>query len=222
VPGENLIGVYSASEFLTRVNLMKAWTGDGDTPLVDLRDKEVVVFGAGNTAMDAARTAVRLGAASVSIAYRRSREEMPARAEEVAHAEAEGVRLDTLVSPVELLGNGDGRLTGLRLQQMQLGEPDEDGRRRPEPTDGETREVAVDVAIVAIGNEPNPLLLRATPDLERSERGTVVADHDTGRTSKPGVFAGGDIVTGGATVILAMGAGRRAARAIDAYLTPNS
>ncbi|MDH3755659.1 MAG: NADPH-dependent glutamate synthase [Acidimicrobiia bacterium] len=218
VPGENFIGVYSASEFLTRVNLMKAYTTDGDTPLVDVRGKAVVVFGAGNTAMDAARTAVRLGGEPVSIAYRRSREEMPARAEEVAHAEAEGVHLDTLVSPLELLGDGDGRLTGLRLQQMELGEPDDDGRRRPVPVPGEIREVAVDVAIVAIGNMPNPLLLRATPDLDRSERGTVVADHDTGSTSKRGVFAGGDIVTGGATVILAMGAGRRAAAAIDDFL----
>ncbi len=218
VPGENLIGVYSASEFLTRVNLMKAYTGEGDTPLVDLHDRAVVVFGAGNTAMDAARTAVRLGARSVSIVYRRTRDEMPARAEEVAHAEAEGVRLDTLATPLELFGDDDGRLVGLRLQEMRLGEPDDDGRRRPVPVDGATRDSAVDVAIIAIGNGPNPLLLRATPDLDRSERGTVIADAETGQTSKPGVFAGGDIVTGGATVILAMGAGRRAARAIDEYL----
>jgi glutamate synthase (NADPH/NADH) small chain len=218
VPGENLIGVYSANEFLIRVNLMKAYTGDSDTPLIDVRGTSVIVFGAGNTAMDAARTAVRLGAESVTIAYRRTREEMPARAEEVDHAEAEGVNLDTLVAPVELLGDDDGHLTGLQLQQMRLGEPGADGRRQPVPVHGQIREVSVDVAIIAIGNMPNPLLLRATPDLAQSERGTVIADPDTGHTSKHGVFAGGDIVTGGATVILAMGAGRRSARAIDAFL----
>ena len=222
VPGENLIGVYSASEFLTRVNLMRAYTGDSDTPLVDVQGKSVVVFGAGNTAMDAARTAVRLGAGSVSIAYRRSRDEMPARGEEIAHAEAEGVVVETLVTPTELLGDDNGLLTGVRLQQMRLGEPDSDGRRRPVPVLGQISEVAVDVAIIAIGNDPNPLLLRATPDLDRSERGTVVADVATGSTSKRGVFAGGDIVTGGATVILAMGAGRRAARAIDEFLQDES
>jgi glutamate synthase (NADPH) small chain len=154
----------------------------------------------------------------VRIAYRRTREEMPARAEEVEHAMAEGVVLDTLVAPLAFFGNDDGRLTGLRLQEMSLGEADDDGRRRPEPVPGQTREIPVDVAIIAIGNTPNPLLLRTTPDLDQSDQGTVVADADTGCTSKPGVFAGGDIVTGGATVILAMGAGRRAARAIDEYL----
>ncbi len=222
VPGENLIGVYSASEFLTRVNLMRAYTGESDTPLIDVQGKSVVVFGAGNTAMDAARTAVRLGGASVSIAYRRSPDEIPARAEEVAHAEAEGVVLTTLVAPVELTGDDEGRLTGVRLQKMRLAEPDADGRRRPVPIPGEFGEVDVDVAIIAIGNMPNPLLLRATPDLDRTDRETVVADVDTGRTSKPGVFAGGDIVTGGATVIMAMGAGRRAARAIDEFLRAES
>ncbi len=218
VPGENLVGVYSASEFLTRVNLMRAYVAGSDTPLIDVVGKSVVVFGAGNTAMDAARTAVRLGAGAVTIAYRRTREEMPARAEEVAHAEAEGVTLQTLVAPRELLGDDSGRLVGLRLQKMRLGEAGDDGRRRPEPIAGQVGEMAVDVAIIAIGNGPNPLLLRATPDLDRSDRGTIVVDEDTGATSKPGVYAGGDIVTGGATVILAMGAGRRAARAIDHYL----
>jgi len=154
----------------------------------------------------------------VTIAYRRTQVEMPARAEEVAHAEAEGVHLETLVAPVELLGDSDGRLTGLHLQRMVMGEPDDDGRRRPEPVPDVFVELPVDVAIIAIGNMPNPLLLRATPDLDRSDRGTVVADAATGLTSKPGVFAGGDIVTGGATVILAMGAGRRAAAAIDEFL----
>lgn len=217
VPGENLVGVYSASEFLTRVNLMKAYVPDAETPLVDVRGRAVVVFGAGNTAMDAARTALRLGAGSVTIAYRRSRAEMPARAEEVAHAEAEGVRIEPLVAPIELLGDDMGRLTGLRLQHLRLGEPGDDGRPRPVAEEGQTSELPVDVAIVAIGNEPNPLLLRATPDLDRTRRGTIAADDD-GRTSKTGVFAGGDIVTGGATVILAMGAGRAAARAIDEFL----
>lgn len=218
VPGENLIGVYSASEFLTRVNLMRAYTGESDTPLVEVKGKSVVVFGAGNTAMDAARTAVRLGAQSVSILYRRTREEMPARAEEVAHAEAEGVRFETLVAPVELRGDADAELEAVVLQEMRQGEPDADGRRRPVPIDDQFHEVHADVAIIAIGNMPNPLLLRATPDLERSPRGTVIADAETGQTSKDGVFAGGDIVTGGATVILAMGAGRRAAAAIDEFL----
>lgn len=218
IPGENLIGVYSANEFLTRVNLMQAYTGNSDTPLIDVQGRSVMVFGAGNTAMDAARTAVRLGAASVSIAYRRSRDEIPARVEEVDHAEAEGVLLTTLVAPIELIGNEDGHLTGVRLQKMRLGEPDGEGRRRPLPVPDDFREVNVEVAIIAIGNMPNPLLLRATPDLDRTERGTLAVEADTGRTSKYGVFAGGDIVTGGATVIMAMGAGRRAARAIDEFL----
>ena len=182
--------MYSASEFLTRVNLMRAYTGASDTPLVDVRGATVVVFGAGNTAIDAARTALRLGAGEVVIAYRRSREEMPARAEEVAHAEAEGVRIDTLVSPLELLGDDSGRLTGARLQRMELGEADPDGRRAPLPVPGAEIELPVDVAIIAIGNDPNPLLLRATPDLERSDRGTVVVDPETGLTSKPGCSPG--------------------------------
>lgn len=220
IAGENLIGVYAASEFLTRVNLMKAYVDGASTPLIAVEGRNVIVFGAGNTAMDAARTAVRLGAARVIIAYRRSRDEMPARAEEVAHAEAEGVELRTLVAPVELLGAA-GRLTGVRLQEMQLGAPDDDGRSRPVPVPDRYEELSIDVAIVAIGNEPNPLLLRTAPDLERSSRGTIVVDRDTGLTSKRRVFAGGDIVTGGATVILAMGAGRAAARAIDAELETN-
>jgi len=222
VPGENLIGVFSASEFLTRVNLMRAYTEASDTALIEVNEKAVVVFGAGNTAMDAARTAVRLGASSVTIAYRRTREEMPARTEELAHAEAEGVNFRTLVGPIELHGDDDGRLTGVLLEEMVSGEPGPDGRRTPVPVPGQTCELAADVAIVAIGNTPNPLLLRATPDLEQSKWGTVVVDHDTGQTSKPGVFAGGDIVTGGATVILAMGAGRRAAAAIDDFLASSA
>jgi len=218
VAGENLIGVYSANEFLTRINLMKAYSARAQTPILDMRDKNVVVFGGGNTAMDAVRTAVRLGAGRASIAYRRTLEEMPARVEEVHHAQAEGVVFDMLCSPVELLGDDDSRLVGVRLQRMELGEPDDDGRRRPQPIAGEIYEQPADVVVIAIGNVPNPLLLRTTPDLDRTEWGTLVADTETGRTSKKGVFGGGDIVTGGATVILAMGAGRRAATSIDEYL----
>ncbi|MBT8212561.1 MAG: NADPH-dependent glutamate synthase [Acidimicrobiia bacterium] len=218
VEGENLVGVYSANEFLTRVNLMRAYAAGAETPLLDLDQKTVVVFGAGNTAMDAVRTARRLGASPVKILYRRSEGEMPARAEEVAHAAAEGIEFETLVAPIELLGNDEGWLTGVRLQRMTLGEPDESGRRSPEPIPGDEFEIAVDVAVVAIGNAPNPLLVKTAPDLDQTAWGTVAADPETGRTSKPAVFAGGDIVTGGATVILAMGAGRRAAASLDEYL----
>jgi len=219
VPGENLIGVYSANEFLTRVNLMRAYAAGAETPLLDLYQKSVAVFGGGNTAMDAVRTARRLGAAPATILYRRTEAEMPARAEEVAHAKAEGIEFATLVAPIELIGNEDGWLIGVRLQRMELGEPDESGRRRPEPLPGDEFEAAIDVAVVAIGNAPNPLIRKTAPDIEHTKWGTVVADPETGRTGKVGVFAGGDIVTGGATVILAMGAGRRAAASIDDYLT---
>ncbi len=219
VPGENLIGVYSANEFLTRVNLMRAYTAEAQTPMLDLYQKSVVVFGGGNTAMDAVRTARRLGAGHARILYRRSEAEMPARVEEIRHAQAEGIEIVTLVTPIDLLGNGDGWLRGARLQRMELGEPDESGRRRPEPISGDDYDIDVDVAVVAIGNEPNPLIHKTAPDLEQTPWGTIVADHGTGRTSKVGVFAGGDIVTGGATVILAMGAGRTAAVSIDEYLT---
>ncbi len=218
IPGENLIGVYSANEFLTRVNLMKAYRSDAETPVLDLTDRRVAVFGGGNTAMDAVRTALRLGAARAAIMYRRSEEEMPARDEEIAHAREEGVQFVMLTNPVEFLGDDDGWLTGVRLQKMQLGEPDESGRRRPLPIAASEWTEEVDVAIVAIGNSPNPLIGKTTPDLEQTARGTVVANPATGRTTKPGVFAGGDIVTGGATVILAMGGGRRAARSIDDWL----
>jgi len=218
VPGENLVGVYSANEFLTRVNLMRAYAAGAETPLLDLYQKRVAVFGGGNTAMDAVRTARRLGAAPAMILYRRSEAEMPARAEEAVHAKAEGIELATLVSPIELLGDDDGWLTGVRLQRMELGETDESGRQRPQPIPGDEYEIAIDVAVVAIGNAPNPLIHKTAPDLEQTAWGTIVADPETGRTSKVAVFAGGDIVTGGATVILAMGAGRRAAVSIDEYL----
>jgi glutamate synthase (NADPH/NADH) small chain len=219
VPGEDLIGVYSANEFLTRVNLMKAYTATADTPLLDLYRKRVAVFGGGNTAMDAVRTALRLGAATASILYRRTEAEMPARDEEVEHAKAEGVEIVNLVSPLELFcGPEPGSLGGVRLQRMQLGEPDDSGRRRPQPIAGATYDMDIDIAVVAVGNSPNPLLLRTTPGLTQTERGTLVIDAVSCQTSRPGVFAGGDIVTGGATVILAMGQGRRAAAAIDDWL----
>ena len=217
VPGENLIGVYSANEFLTRVNLMKAYLATAETPVLDVAGRRIVVFGGGNTAMDAARTAKRMGAADVRILYRRTEAEMPARVEEVRHAREEGIIFDFLVSPTELFGE-DGLLTGVTLQRMELGEPDESGRRRPQPIAGETTTIPTDLAVVAIGNGPNPLLLATVPDLERSRWGTIAVAEATGRTSMPGVFAGGDIVTGGATVILAMGAGRRAAASIEDWL----
>ncbi len=221
VPGESLVGVYSANEFLTRINLMKAYLPDSETPMLDIRDKRVAVFGGGNTAMDAVRTAVRLGAQSAQIVYRRSEDEMPARREEITHAKEERVRFVMLAAPVEFLGDEDGRLTGMRIQHMRLGAPDESGRRSPEPVEGSTYDAPVDVVVIAVGNTPNPLLPRTDPELEQTRWGTLVADEVTGRTTKRGVFAGGDIVTGGATVILAMGAGRRAATAIDEYLTTN-
>lgn len=217
VPGENLIGVYSANEFLTRVNLMKAYLANATTPVLDVAGKRVVVFGGGNTAMDAARTAQRLGASDVRILYRRTEDEMPARREEVRHAREEGVVFDFLVTPTELRGT-EGLLEEVGLQKMRLGEPDESGRRRPEPIEGERSELAVDLAVVAIGNGPNPLLLSTVPELDRTRWGTIAVDEETGRTSMAGVFAGGDIVTGGATVILAMGAGRRAAASIETWL----
>lgn len=217
VPGENLIGVYSANEFLTRVNLMKAYLSDSETPVLDVRGKTVVVFGGGNTAMDAARTARRMGAGKVRIMYRRTEAEMPARREEVRHAREEGIIFDFLVSPTGL-GGTDGKLDEVTLQRMELGEPDESGRRRPEPIAGQVETVSTDLAVVAIGNRPNPLLLSTCPDLQRTKWGTIAVDEDTGRTSMPGVFAGGDIVTGGATVILAMGAGRKAAASIETWL----
>jgi glutamate synthase (NADPH/NADH) small chain len=218
VPGENLVGVYSANEFLTRVNLMKAFAPDADTPVFDMLGKRVAVFGGGNTAMDAVRTSLRLGAGWAGILYRRSEEEMPARVEEVHHAKEEGVDFQTLTAPLEFHGDDKGHLTGVRLQRMELGEPDDSGRRRPVPIPGSEYDIPVDVAVVAIGNAPNPLLGKTTPGLEHTRWGTLVVDDETGETSKRGVFAGGDIVTGGATVILAMGAGRKAAAAIDRYL----
>jgi glutamate synthase (NADPH/NADH) small chain len=218
VEGENLIGVYSANEFLTRVNLMGAYRNDTETPVLDLAGRRVVVFGGGNTAMDSARTPLRLGAEEVRVAYRRTEAEMPARDEEIEHAKEEGIVFDFLVSPIELIGNDDGWLTGVRLQRMELGEPDDSGRRRPVPIGGDLFDLQADVVIVAIGNSPNPLLPATESRLEQTRWGTLAVDETTGRTTMPGVFAGGDIVTGGATVILAMGAGRIAAASIEKYL----
>ena len=217
IPGENLNGVYSANEYLTRSNLMKAYLFPKyDTPLA--RGKKVAVLGGGNVAMDAARTALRLGAEDVYIVYRRSKKEMPARIEEVHHAEEEGIQFHFLTLPVEILGNEDGWVCGMRCQRMELGEPDESGRRRPIPIPGSEFALEVDMVIVAIGTGANPLIPSTTPDLKTNKWGYIIADPETGATSKKGVYAGGDIVTGAATVILAMGAGRKAAQAIHKYL----
>lgn len=219
LPGENLNGVYSANEFLTRVNLMKAYRfPEFDTPVFDCRDKEIAVFGGGNTAMDAVRTARRLGAKKAYIVYRRSEVEMPARIEEVHHAKQEGVEFLLLTNPLEFLGSKDGWLEGVKLQKMELGEPDASGRRRPVPVEGSEYVLPIQMSVIAIGNGSNPIIQKTTPGLEFSKRGNIVVDNDTMKTSRKGVFAGGDIVTGGATVILAMGAGRTAAKAINDYL----
>lgn len=219
IPGENLVGVYSSNEFLTRVNLMKTYKPENsDTPMYDLRDKTVAVFGGGNTAMDAVRTAMRLGAKRAMICYRRTEKEMPARIEEIKHAKEEGIEFKLLVSPLELLGDDNGILRKMRLQQMELGEPDSSGRRRPIPIEGAIELIDVDAVVVAIGNGSNPIISRTTPDLEVNKWGNIKVSEESMRTNIKGVFAGGDIVTGGATVILAMGAGRTAARSIDDYL----
>ena len=217
IPGENLNGVYSANEFLTRTNLMKAYLfPEYDTPIRVAEN--VVVVGGGNVAMDSARVARRLGAKNVYNVYRRSREEMPAREEEIENAEAEGILLTLLTNPVRILGDERGWVRGVECLQMKLGEPDASGRRRPVPVEGSEHVVPAEVVVMAIGQGPNPLIGQTTPGLELNKWGNIVADEETGKTSKRGVFAGGDIVTGAATVILAMGAGRKAAQAIDEYL----
>ena len=215
VPGENFKGVYSANEYLTRVNLMEAYDPDGDTPV--LKARSVAVVGGGNVAMDAVRTAKRLGAEHAIIAYRRTKTEMPARVEEVHHAEAEGVEFEMLVAPLEVLGNEKNWVKGLRCQRMQLGEPDASGRRRPEPVPGSEFVVECDIVVVSIGTRANPLLTATCPDLKLNKWGNIEVDDD-GMTSIPGIFAGGDIVRGAATVILDMGDGKRSAQAIDKYL----
>lgn len=217
IPGENYNGVYSANEYLTRSNLMKAYLfPEYDTPIV--RGKRVAVIGGGNVAMDSARTALRLGGEEVRIIYRRSRTEMPARFEEIENAEEEGVIFELLTLPVRYYDDGNGWVKEMECIRMRLGEPDASGRRRPIPIEGSNFTMPVDTVVVAIGQSPNPLVPSTTPGLETGKHGNIVADVATGKTTKKGVFAGGDIVTGAATVILAMGAGRVAAKAIDEYL----
>ena len=219
VPGEELNGVYSANEFLTRVNLMRAYKfPEYDEPVYDCQGCEVIVVGGGNTAMDAVRTARRLGARTATLVYRRSEAEMPARAEEVKHAREEGIDFRMLSNPVEFLGDELGWLTGARCVQMGLADPDASGRRRPVAIPGSEFILPASVAIIGVGTTANPLVQSTTPDLQTNARNYIVADPESMRTSKRGVFAGGDIVTGGATVILAMGAGRKAARSIHEYL----
>ena len=216
IPGENLNGVYSANEYLTRVNLMKAYNTKYATPIA--MRKNVAVIGAGNVAMDSARTALRLGAENVYIVYRRSRDEMPARVDEIHHGEEEGLQFKFLTNPIKILGDEKGWVSGLECVKMELGEPDESGRRRPIPVKGSEFVLDVECVIMSIGNGPNPLIPSTTPDLQVNKWGNIVADLETCKTSKEGVFAGGDIVTGAATVILAMGAGKKAAKAIDEYV----
>lgn len=219
IPGEHLNGVYSSNEFLTRVNLMKAYDfPHSDTPMFDIRGKSVVVFGGGNTAMDAVRTSLRLGAERAIIAYRRTEAEMPARIEEVHHAKEEGVEFMLLTAPIELIGDELGNLREMKIQKMELGEPDASGRRRPVPIADAIELIPVQVAVAAIGNGSNPIISTTTPDLKVNKWGNILVDENSMKTNKIGVFAGGDIVTGGATVILAMGAGRKAAKAIDEYV----
>ncbi|MFZ2632554.1 MAG: NADPH-dependent glutamate synthase [Desulfosalsimonadaceae bacterium] len=218
VPGEDLIGIYSANEYLTRANLMKGYLfPEYDTPII--KGKNVVVFGAGNVAMDSARTAMRLGAERVRIVYRRSREEMPARGAEIHHAEEEGIEFHLLTAPVRFIGDENGRLVQLEGLKMELGEPDASGRRRPVPVKGSEFIMDCDLAVVSVGAGPNPLLTQSDPKITLNKWGYIVADPETGKTTKKGVWAGGDIVTGSATVILAMGAGRKAADSIHNYLT---
>jgi glutamate synthase (NADPH/NADH) small chain len=217
IPGENLNGVYSANEFLTRANLMKAYLfPEYDTPI--RMAKKVAVIGGGNVAMDSARVAKRLGADHVYLIYRRSRAEMPARAEEAHHAEEEGIDFRLLTNPIRIVGDEKNWVRGIECVKMDLGEPDASGRRRPVEVKGSEHIIDVEVVIVAIGQGPNPILTQSTEGLELRKSGNIQADTETGKTSRKGVFAGGDIVTGAATVILAMGAGRKAAQAIDEYL----
>lgn len=217
MPGENLLGVYSANEFLTRTNLMRAYEfPKSATPI--FVGKRVAVVGGGNVAMDAARCAMRLGAEDVSIVYRRSEKEMPARLEEVHHAKEEGIVFRMLTNPVAIEGNEEGWVSGLKCVKMELGEPDASGRRRPVSVEGSEYVLPVETVVIAIGNSPNPLIRDTTKGLDTNKKGCIVADEETGKTSLEGVWAGGDTVTGAATVILAMGAGKKAAAAIDEYL----
>lgn len=217
VPGENLVGVFSANEFLTRVNLLGAAKfPDYDTPV--LHSRHTVVVGGGNTAMDSCRVAKRVNRGRVTLVYRRSIDELPARKEEVHHAKAEGIEFSLLCNPTRVLGDSEHRVIGIECVRMELGEPDDSGRRKPVPQKGSEFVLDCDAVIVAIGNSPNPVLTKATPDLEVTKWGTIKADPDSGATSRRGVFAGGDIVSGAATVILAMGAGKKASAAMHDYL----
>ncbi len=220
IPGENLRGVYSANEYLTRINLMKAYKKGSKTPI--RRSRKVAVVGGGNVAMDAARSAMRMGAEEVYIVYRRGMEELPARKEEVEHAIEEGVVFRTLTNPVEVLGDENGEVCGMRCVEMELGEPDASGRRRPVVKEGSEFILEVDTMIMSIGTSPNPLIRSTTPGLETTKHGCIVTDGEYGATSREGVYAGGDAVTGAATVILAMGAGKAAAKAIDEYIKSKS
>ena len=216
IPGESLKGVYSANEYLTRINLMKAYKEGAKTPI--RKSKNVAVVGGGNVAMDAARSAKRMGAETVYIVYRRGMEELPARKEEVEHAQEEGIIFKTLTNPVEVIGDENGEVKGMKCIEMELGEPDESGRRRPIPKKDSEFTLDVDTMIMSIGTSPNPLIRSTTPGLETNRRGCIVTDGTDGLTSREGVYAGGDAVTGAATVILAMGAGKAAAKAIDEYI----
>lgn len=217
IAGEELAGVYSANEYLTRSNLMKAYDFPNyDTPIA--KSKNVAVIGGGNVAMDAARTALRLGAENVYLVYRRSRTEMPAREEEIHHAMQEGIQFNLLTNPIRLEGDDRGWVRKMTCIRMELGEPDASGRRRPIPIEGSEFDIDVDTVVVSIGNGANPLIPESTPGLQTNKWGNITADDDTGATSLPGVFAGGDIVIGAATVILAMGAGKKASRAMHEYL----
>ena len=216
IPGESLKGVYSANEFLTRINLMKAYKEGSKTPIQHA--KKVAVVGGGNVAMDAARSAKRLGAEEVYIVYRRGMEELPARKEEVEHAEEEGIIFKTLHNPVEILGDEDGLVSGMKCVEMELGEPDESGRRRPIVKEGSEFVLDVDSVIMSIGTSPNPLIRSTTPGLDANNRGCLITKDEKGETTREGVYAGGDAVTGAPTVILAMGAGKEAAKAIDEYI----
>ncbi len=219
IPGENYIGIQSSNEYLTRVNLMKAADENTDTPVIS--GKNVMVVGGGNTAMDSVRTAKRLGAERAMIVYRRSMEEMPARAEEIVHAQEEGVEFITLANPIEYFANEKGQVNKVKLQKMKLGEPDASGRRRPVPIDGEEEMIDVDTVIVSVGVSPNPIIPNSLPELKVTSWGTIDVDKDSLQSSIPYLFAGGDIVRGGATVILAMGDGRKAAKAVDDFLKKN-
>ena len=223
IPGEDYNGVYSANEFLTRANLMKAYDpAHNETPIYSCKDKIVAVFGGGNTAMDSIRTAIQQGTKKAYLVYRRTENEMPARLEEIRHAKEEGAEILELSAPLEFLSNNTHELKSVKLQKMKLGEADPSGRKRPEAIEGSEYELEIHMAIIAIGNNSNPLISYTTPEISVNKHGNIVISEETTMTSKKGVFAGGDIVSGGATVILAMGAGRKSAKNLHEYLSRNT